>query len=57
MPTIILLDNSLFMQKSINDVAKKDLAYTLIAKIVNQFSKNDKFEYLALVIFFKIKFK
>ena len=52
MPTIILLDNSLFMQKSINGVTKKDLAYTLVAKIVNQFSKNDKFEYLALVIFF-----
>ena len=57
MPTIILLDNSLFMQKSINDVAKKDLAYTLVAKIVNQFSKNDKFVYLALVIFFKTKIK
>jgi hypothetical protein len=49
MPTVILLDNSLSMLKTINKTTKLEQAKILIRSIINNFSKYDKFEYLALV--------
>ena len=50
MPTVILLDNSLSMLKTVNETTNKlERAKKLSHLIINNFSKHDKFEYLALV--------
>lgn len=55
MPVIILLDNSLSMYKNIDkldSINKKDLAHLIIQKLVEQITKNDKYENISLVICF-----
>ena len=52
MPTIILLDNSLSMNKLLdgdNKLTKRDLAFKIINRIIDHLSINEKFEHISLV--------
>ena len=54
MPTVILLDNSLSMNKTLdkNGQTQKDIAFQIIKYFLNEISRKEMFEYVSLVKFF-----
>ena len=57
MPTVILLDNSLSMCKYIKPgLTKRDLAHSIIHRLVDHLNKQEHKDYLALVKLFSLSF-